>query len=72
MEASKEELQRNKERDEKRSKEIAQLKLEGNKREVEFKRWKDDAASKAVRQTDSIQVMIPQRCFVIAAPALPQ
>ena len=49
MESTKEELQRNKERDDMRTKEIAKLKLEGTKRDAESKKWRDDAASKAVR-----------------------
>ncbi len=49
METTKEELQRNRERDEEKSKEIAKLKQEQGKRDVEFKKWKDVASAKTVR-----------------------
>jgi hypothetical protein len=48
MEETKDVLSKNKELDDRRTKEIAKLKLEGNKKDAEFKKWKDDASSKAV------------------------
>lgn len=48
MEETKDVLSKNKELDDRRTKEIAKLKLEGNKKDAEFKKWKDDASSKAL------------------------
>ena len=49
MESAKEELQRNREREEQRTKEISKLKLESSKREADSKKWKDEASAKSVR-----------------------
>ena len=48
MESTKDELQKSKARDELRTKEITQLKLERSKKDTENKKWKDEAASKGV------------------------
>ena len=49
MESAKEELQRNRDREEQRAKEISKLKLESSKREADSKKWKDEASAKTVR-----------------------